>query len=735
MGDLIELKVATALMKSEAGFGRVRMDSASFRRLNVQIGDVVEIVGKRSAVAKVMKGAIDDEGKGLIRMDGITRSNAGVTVDENVRVRKAETLPAEKIIISPIGIPAGKKISFREGVDEIFKNGLMNRPVLRDNEIVVPNIALMGNLIQFKVITTVPVGIVVVDQKTEVTIKEVADDKTASTFTSQVSYEDIGGLEEELKRIREMIELPIKHPELFDRLGITAPKGVLLYGPPGTGKTLIAKAVAKESGASFFSIQGPEIMGSYYGQSEERLRNVFDKAEDSAPSIVFIDEIDSIAPNRNDVNGEVERRVVAQLLTLMDGLSGRGDVIVIAATNREESIDPALRRPGRFDREIEIGIPGRDGRKDILAVHLRSMPLDEDVSTDRLANLTQGFVGADLAALAREAAMKCLTRNLVNLDLDKPIPQSTLISMKVNMNDFMNALSEVEPSGMREVIVDIPKVGWSDVGGFDSIKKEIRETFIPTEERKAFEHLGIKPPRGVLLYGPPGTGKTLIAKAVANESGSNFICVNGPELTSKWMGESEKAIRQIFKRAKQMAPCIIFFDEIDSITPKRGTRAENASIERMVNQILTSMDGIEGLENVTVMAATNRPDMMDPALLRPGRFDKMILVGKPDLESRLRILEVHTKDMPLINVDLIDIAELTDGYVGADLQAVCREAGMAAFHENPNAKYVDRKHFMSALDIIKPSVDPKIMDEYYAMASEMMKRKTNNDNIPFWTVI
>lgn len=735
MGDLIELKVATALMKSEAGFGRVRMDSASFRRLNVQIGDVVEIVGKRSAVAKVMKGAIDDEGKGLIRMDGITRSNAGVTVDESVRVRKAETLPAEKIIISPIGIPAGKKISFREGVDEIFKNGLMNRPVLRDNEIVVPNIALMGNLIQFKVITTVPVGIVVVDQKTEVTIKEMADDKTASTFTSQVSYEDIGGLEEELKRIREMIELPIKHPELFDRLGITAPKGVLLYGPPGTGKTLIAKAVAKESGASFFSIQGPEIMGSYYGQSEERLRNVFDKAEDSAPSIVFIDEIDSIAPNRNDVNGEVERRVVAQLLTLMDGLSGRGDVIVIAATNREESIDPALRRPGRFDREIEIGIPGRDGRKDILAVHLRSMPLDEDVSTDRLANLTQGFVGADLAALAREAAMKCLTRNLVNLDLDKPIPQSTLISMKVNMNDFMNALSEVEPSGMREVIVDIPKVGWSDVGGFDSIKKEIRETFIPTEERKAFEHLGIKPPRGVLLYGPPGTGKTLIAKAVANESGSNFICVNGPELTSKWMGESEKAIRQIFKRAKQMAPCIIFFDEIDSITPKRGTRAENASIERMVNQILTSMDGIEGLENVTVMAATNRPDMMDPALLRPGRFDKMILIGKPDLESRLRILEVHTKDMPLINVDLIDIAELTDGYVGADLQAVCREAGMAAFHENPNAKYVDRKHFMSALDIIKPSVDTKIMDEYYAMASEMMKRKTNNDNIPFWTVI
>ena len=735
MGDLIELKVATALMKSEAGFGRVRIDSASFRRLDVQVGDVVEIIGKRSAVAKVMKGAIDDEGKGLIRMDGITRSNAGVTVDESVRVRKAEAVPAEKIIISPIGIPAGKKISFRDGVDEIFKNGLMNRPVLRDNEIVVPNIALMGNLIQFKVVTTIPVGIVVVDQKTEVTIKEVAGERTAGEPTSQVSYEDIGGLEEELKRIREMIELPIKHPELFDRLGITAPKGVLLYGPPGTGKTLIAKAVAKESGASFFSIQGPEIMGSYYGQSEERLRNVFEKAEASAPSILFIDEIDSIAPNRNEVHGEVERRVVAQMLTLMDGLSGRGDVIVIAATNREESIDPALRRPGRFDREIEIGIPGRDGRKDILAVHLRSMPLDEDVSTERLANVTQGFVGADLAALAREAAMKCLTRNLVNLDLDKPIPQSTLISMRVNMNDFMNALSEVEPSGMREVIVDIPKVEWSDVGGLESVKREIRESFIPTEERRAFEHLGIKPPRGILLYGPPGTGKTLIAKAVANESGSNFICVNGPELTSKWMGESEKAIRQIFKRAKQMAPCIIFFDEIDSITPKRGSRADNASIERMVNQILTSMDGIEGLENVTIMAATNRPDMMDPALLRPGRFDKMILIGKQDLESRLRILEVHTRDMPLINVDLMDVAELTDGYVGADLQAVCREAGMVAFRENPNAKYVERKHFMAALDIIRPSVDPKVMDEYNAMATEMMKRKTNNDSIPFWTVI
>ena len=608
---------------------------------------------------------------------------------------------------------------------------MINRPVVKGDEIIVPNIALMGNSISFKVITTSPTGIVVINNSTEIVIKEEPSAKT-DEFKSRVTYEDVGGLEDELRRIREMIELPIKHPELFLTLGITSPKGVLLYGPPGTGKTLIAKAVARESGASFYSIQGPEIMGSYYGQSEERLRNVFEQAEASAPSIVFIDEIDSIAPNRNSVNGEVERRVVAQLLTLMDGLSVRGDVIVIAATNREDAIDPALRRPGRFDREIEIGIPGRDGRNEILGVHLRNMPLADDVSTEKLAMMTQGFVGADLAALAREAAMKCLTRHLGDFDLDKPISNKILESMKVNMDDFYKALSEVEPSGMREVIVDVPKVAWSDVGGLESVKKEIREVFIPSEDKKAFERLGIKPPRGVLFYGPPGTGKTLIAKAVANESGSNFICVNGPEIASKWMGESEKAIRQIFKRAKQMAPCIIFFDEIDSIAPRRGSDDVSSSWERVVNQLLTSMDGIEELKNVTVMAATNRPDMIDPALLRPGRFDKLILIGKPDLESRLRILEIHTRDMPLMNVDLIDIADLTDGYVGADLEALCREAGLCAFRENSNAKYITKKHFDMALKTIKPSVDPKVMESYSTMASEIMKRKTKFDDVPFY---
>ncbi len=731
MVDSLELKVATALTKSEAGFGRIRIDSSSFRELGLQVGDIVEIEGKRKTVAKVFKGAIDDEGKGIIRMDGITRANAGIGIDQTVKVRKTETVPAKEIVIEPVGIPQGKKISFRNGADKTYRDGLLNRPLLKNNQIVIPNSFLMGSMISFNVIDTVPVGVVIVTEKTKLIIKE-GSSKVTEEVISQVTYEDVGGLEDELKRIREMIELPIKHPELFDTLGISAPRGVLLYGPPGTGKTLIAKAVAKESGASFYSIQGPEIMGSYYGQSEERLRKIFEKANETTPSIIFIDEIDSIAPNRNNVSGEMERRVVAQLLTLMDGLTGRGDIIVIAATNREDSIDPALRRPGRFDREIEIGIPGREGRKDILGVHLRNMPLDDSVKIDELANVTQGFVGADLAALAREAAMKCLTRHMYNMDLDKPIPDDDLAKMRVNMSDFMNALSEVEPSGMREVNIDIPKIQWSDVGGLDSVKKEIREVFIPTEDKKSFEHLGIKPPKGLLLYGPPGTGKTLIAKAVANESGSNFICVNGPEIASKWLGESEKAIRQVFKRAKQMAPSIVFFDEIDSIAPKRGLNDQNANWEKVVNQLLVSMDGIEQLTNVTVMAATNRPDMIDPALLRPGRFDKLVLIGKPDRESRIKILEIHTKDMPLKNVDLEKIADMTDGYVGADLEALCRESGLIAFRNDPSTKYITLKHFEAALDVIKPSVSQDILDSYEKLSTEINKRKSKYDNIPFY---
>ena len=731
MEDCIELKVAANLRKLEAGNGRVRMDPVAARKLGLEVGDIIEITGKRSSVAKVMKGAPDDEGKGIVRMDAIVMNNVQAKLDETVKIRKIVPDWAEKIVLEPSSLPPGKKISFQEGKDKIFQEGLNGRPLLKGDVIVIPNIAIMGEWIRFDVSNTVPAGIVAVTAETEIVVKDTPGKKDKVTH-SQITFDDVGGLEDELMKIREIIELPIRHPEIFDRLCITPPKGVLLYGPPGTGKTLIAKAVASGSGASFYSIQGPEIMGKFYGESEESLRKVFKEAEENSPSIIFIDEIDSIAPNRDSVNGEVERRVVAQLLTLMDGLSsGKGDVVVIAATNREDAIDPALRRPGRFDREIEIGIPGRDGRKEILEVHLRGMPLTDDVSIEKLASMTHGFVGADLASLAREAAMKCLRRNINDFDLDKTIPIDLLAQLKISMDDFVSTLSDVEPSGMREVVVDVPKTEWSDVGGLESVKKEIREVFIPSEDKKAFERLGIRPPKGMLFYGPPGTGKTLIAKAVANESGANFICINGPEIASKWMGETEKAIRQIFKRAKQMAPCIIFFDEIDSIAPKRGA-GDSTAWERAVNQLLTSMDGVESLDNVTVMAATNRPDMIDPALLRPGRFDKLVFIGKPDLESRLRILEVHTRNMPLIDVDLLSIAEKTDGYVGADLEALCREAAMTAFRENPNVKYVNGKHFNAALKIVKPSIDARMMEGYAQMATEIRKRKSSLDDYPFY---
>jgi len=728
MDDHIELRVEKITETAEAGLGRARIDSDARMRLGVDAGDTIEIIGGKVTVAKVFRGSSKDEGAGIIRIDGITRTNAGASIDESVKVRRCDPKPAEKVVLSP-NIPHGKKIRFEEGVTDIFRRGLMNRPVMKGSDVLVPNVALMGSRSTFVVSNTVPSGPVMIGHYTEIVLKDEPAVKSES-YSEQITYDDVGGLDEELKKIREMIELPLKHPELFIRLGISAPKGVLLYGPPGTGKTLIAKAVANESGATFYAIQGPEIIGKYYGQSEERLREIFKEAEESSPSIIFLDEIDSIAPNRDSVNGEVERRIVAQLLTLMDGLSDRGDVIVIGATNREDSIDPALRRPGRFDREIEIGIPGRNDRKDIMDVHMRGMPLGVDVDIEHIAGVTQGFVGADLAALAREAAMKCLRRMMPELDLDKPIPASILERMRVLMDDFTSALSEIEPSGMREVIVEIPRVTWSDVGGLEDVKREINEAFIPSEDAKAFERLGIRQAKGVLFYGPPGTGKTLIAKAVANESGANFIAVNGPEIASKWLGESEKAIRQIFKRAKQMAPCIIFFDEMDSIAPRRGSGAP--SWEKVVNQLLTSMDGVEGLKNVMIMGATNRPDMIDPALLRPGRFDKMILIGKPDADARMKILEVHTKNMPLKGVDLQSIAKSTDGYVGADLEALCREAGMEAYREDPDIENVGPRHFDAALRIVRPSVDADLMKSYEDLGKEMNKRRTSWDNIPFY---
>ena len=730
--DSITLKVAMARSQSEAGYGRARMDTASRSELGLELGDTVEIAGKRSVVAKVFRCDPEDEGRGMLFIDGLTRTNAGVSVDESVTVRRCVPQPAEQITLAP-NIPEGKRTRFEEGIESMFLKGLMNRPLIADTDIIVPNIALMGNRSTFAVVSTVPKGPVIVGPRTKIVVKDTPrkQPQAKSQRGNQITYDDVGGLDEELKRIREMIELPLKHPELFERLGIGAPRGVLLYGPPGTGKTLMAEAVANESGASLFSVRGPEIIGQYYGQSEERLREIFKEAEENAPSIVFLDEIDSIAPCRDDAHGEVERRVVAQLLTLMDGLGDRGNVIVIGATNREDSIDPALRRPGRFDREIEIGIPGRKGREDILSVHLRDMPLTPDVTPGALASMTQGFVGADLAALCREAAMHCLSSRMSEMDLDKAIPSEILESMKVSMEDFTSALSDVEPSGMREVLVEIPKVGWDDVGGLDDVRRRIEEVFIPEEGNRAYERLGIEPGKGILLYGPPGTGKTLIAKALANESGTNFISVNGPEMASKWLGESERAIRQIFKRAKQMSPCIIFFDELDSIAPVRGS-SDGSAWERVVAQLLTSMDGVEGLRNVTIMGATNRPDMIDPALLRPGRFDKLVLVGKPDMESRRRILEIHTRRMPLSGVDLDAIAAVTDGFVGADLAALCREAGLNAYRENPSAEHVLQRHFDRALTVVGPSVTPETMASYEDMGKKIRKRRTGWDSVPFY---
>ena len=726
MGESIDLKVAMALRQAEAGLGRARIDSRSRRILGLETGDSIEIKGRKVTVAKVFRCPPEDEGQGIIRIDGLTRTNAGISVDETVRVRRIDPAAAERAILAP-KLPPGKKVRFGEGVDQLFLRGLINRPVMRGDDVVVPNIALMGGRSPFTVVGTVPSGPVIIMPSTEMVLQEEPLERDGVTWTT--TYDDIGGLDGELKKIREMVELPLKHPELFERLGISPPKGVLLYGPPGTGKTLVAKALANETGATFFSIQGPEIMSRYYGQSEERLRQLFQQAEASSPSIIFIDEIDSIAPARKDMSGELERRVVAQLLTLMDGLANRGNVIVMGATNMESSIDPALRRPGRFDREIELGIPSRTGRRDILSIHTRGMPLADDVDLDALAAATQGFVGADLAALCREAAMACLSRYIPELDLDSPLPASLVETMSVCMTDFQEALAGVEPSGMRELTVDVPKVSWKDIGGLDELREEIMEFFIPSEEPYAFERLGIRPAKGMLIYGPPGTGKTLIAKAIANESGSNFISISGPEIVSKWVGESERAIRQIFKRAKQMAPCIIFFDEIDSIAPVRS--GEDRPNERLVNQLLVSMDGLEPLQNVAVIAATNRPDILDPALLRPGRFDKLVLIPIPDSKSRRKILGVHTRKMPLANdVDLDALAASTEGFVGADLENLCREAGLAAFREDRTARTVMMKHFLTALGILSPSADPSMMDIYERMGREMRRRKAAWGDMP-----
>ena len=728
MPESVVLRVAKAQHQSEVGLGRARIDTQTRKALGVENGDIVEIIGKRSTAAKVFRATQEDESKGIIRIDGMVRSNANVSMGEKVTVQKADTQPATKVVVAP-KIPEGKQVRFGTGVEELFRKGLLSRPLVKGDEIVIPNIALMGGWLPFVVIGTTPAGIVVVGDHTELVVKTEPTESKESSTTS-INYDDVGGLEGELTRVREMIELPLKHPELFDRLGIDAPKGVLLYGPPGTGKTLLAKAVANEAGASFFSIQGPEIISKYYGQSEEKLREKFEEAEKAAPSIIFIDEIDSIAPKREDVTGELERRVVAQLLSLMDGLSGRGQVIVIAATNREDAIDPALRRPGRFDREIEIGVPSRMGRKEILEIHTRGMPLQSGFDLEKFAAATHGFVGADLAALAREAAMKCLARYVPELELDKPIPPEVLERMRVTEDDFHEALREMEPSAMREVLVEIPHTTWKDVGGLDEVKRQLREVVeMPLDNPESYKRLGVRPAKGVLLYGPPGTGKTLLAKAVATESKANFISIKGPEIMSKWLGESEKAVRQAFKKAKQVAPSVVFLDEIDAIAPRRGSSSDTNVTERIVNQLLTSIDGLESLVGVTVIAATNRPDIVDPALLRPGRFDRLMLIPPPDQEGRLSVLKVHTRNMPLVDVDLESIAARTDGYVGADLENLCREAAMVALRLNRNADVVEGKHFEAALKNIKPSLSKDILKEYENMGKVLEKARMGGTDV------
>ena len=709
----VQLRVAEARQR-DIGRKIARLDSRAIRELGLSPGDLVEIIGKRSTLAIVWPPYKEDDGMGLIRIDGEVRRNAGVSVGDYVRVAKANAKPATKIVLAPF-----ESLPFVGDFARIVRSQLLNLPVMKGDIIVIP---VLGMGVELKVTSTSPTNAVIV---TENTIVEVSTTPVRRVEeVGGVTYEDIGGLHEELQRIREMVELPLKHPELFRHLGIDPPKGVILYGPPGCGKTLIAKAIANETGAHFISINGPEIMSKFYGESEARLREVFQEAEQNAPSIIFIDELDAIAPKRGEVTGEVERRVVSQLLTLMDGLKTRGQVIVIGATNRIEAVDPALRRPGRFDREIRIGVPDRNGRKEIFQIHTRRMPLAEDVDLDELADITHGFTGADIAALCREAAMSALRRFLPKIDLEKEtIPAEILEQIKVTREDFTNALRIVQPSALREVILEIPNVRWEDIGDLEQVKQELKEAVEwPLKYPDVFKRLGIRPPRGILLYGPPGTGKTLLAKAVATESEANFISVKGPEVLSKWVGESEKAIREIFRKARETAPCIIFFDELDAIAPRRGMHTDAGVTDRIVNQILTEMDGIQILKGVVVIGATNRPDILDPALLRPGRFDRVIYVPPPDVEGRYQIFQIHTREMPLDDdVDLRRLAEMTEGYTGADIEAVCREAALTAAREDLNIKKVSMRHFVAALEKVKPSITPEQRREYEKILTDFRR--------------
>ncbi|MFX1252334.1 MAG: CDC48 family AAA ATPase [Promethearchaeota archaeon] len=718
MAKEVQLIVAEARQR-DIGRGKIRIDDNNMAFIGITTGDVVEIVGKKVTGAIAWPAYIEDTGAGIIRMDGIIRRNANVSLEEKVLVRRARVKVAKSVSIAPT-----QHISLDYGFETFVKRKLLGYPVTKGDVVL---ISILGRAIRFVVKNTSPSEIVLITDTTRLEVSDKPITEDSDDELSKVSYEDVGGLSQEIQKIREMVELPLKHPELFKKLGIDPPKGVLLHGSPGTGKTLIAKAVANEADANFISIQGPEIMSKFYGESEARLRDIFKEAEKTSPSIIFIDEIDAIAPKREEVTGEVERRVVAQILSLMDGLESRGQTIVIGATNRVNALDPALRRPGRFDREIEISVPDKTARLEILQIHTRRMPGIEEVDLEKLAEITHGFVGADLAALAREAAMRTLREILPKINLEEEaIPAEVLEDLKVGMDHFKSALKEIQPTAVREVFLEVPNVRWTDVGGLEQAKQELVEVVEwPLKRRENIQRMGINPPNGVLLYGPPGSGKTLLAKAVATESEANFIAIKGPELISKWVGESEKAIREIFRKARTASPAIIFFDEIDATAVRRGVSDSTLVNERVISQLLTEMDGMEPLTDVIVIAATNRPDMIDPALLRPGRIDRLVNIPPPDPSSRMKIFEIHTKGMPLAeDVDLEKLAKQTDSYVGADIELICREAAMLALRENIDAEHVYQRHFEEALQAIHPSVTPELLKMYENLEKNLKRRYT-----------
>ena len=717
--EIVILRIQKA-KKRDIGKNIIRIDPQTMEKLEIQTGDVIAVKGKTESAGIAWPSYPQDNGLGLVRFDSRLRKNTGVAIDDNIEVRKVDAKPAQNIVLAPASV----NIRTNPRFESFVKRRLNNYPVTID-DIIYISIGISRE-ISFRVINLRPKGICVIKQESSLHISEhmTEDEEKGSNY---VTYEDVGGLDREIERVREMVELPLRHPSLFKHLGIDPPKGVLLRGPPGCGKTLLARAVANESEAYFISINGPEIMSKFYGESEKKLRKLFIEAEEKSPSIIFIDEIDAIAPKRETVTGEVERRVVAQLLASMDGLHGRGKVIVIGATNRPNSLDSALRRPGRFDREIEIKVPNEKGRREIFLIHTRNMPLDKKVSIKDYSAITHGFVGADIMAVVREAAMSALRRYLPKINLEsESIDPELMEQIEVNRSDFEQALREVVPSGIREVFVEVPNVKWEQVGGLDLLKQKLKESVDwPLSNPKIFKRMGITPPKGILLYGPPGCGKTLLARAVATESEANFICIKGSELISKWVGESEKAIREVFRKAKMAAPCIIFFDEFDSIAPSRGRHSTDSGVsEKVLSQFLTELDGLESMKDIIVIAATNRPDILDPALIRPGRIDRILLVPAPDAEGRFEILKIFTKKMPLAsNLKIEDLSNLIENFSGADIETFCREAAMIALRENIRARVVTFEHFKEAREELHPTITPEIAKFYEEFGVKLKRRR------------